>query len=223
MTPVGSTLSLPAVVASAFVVSWITVAIPGPITIVATRLGLSRHVAAAVWFLLGVTALDVVIFGALAGGAAPLFRHLGAMPAVIVLGGVALFWAGVSSLCRPGRPQGREAVPVERAGMLGYFSLGVAVSAGNPHYWVWWVTAGLAFIEAARSHGPAGLAWMLAALVGGVVAFYVPLLWALHKGRSLLSPRGEQIVTRGLGVALMLLGCGLVAVGIHRLLDRPPW
>jgi threonine/homoserine/homoserine lactone efflux protein len=213
-------LSLPTLVASGFVVSFVTVAIPGPITIVATRLGLSRHMGAAVWFLVGVTALDAALFSALAAGAAPVLRRIGALPVVVVLGGIALLWGGITTL-RDGeaKPDPAGRLRLERRNFLSYLALGVAVSAGNPHYWIWWVTAGLAFVEGARAHGAPGLAWMLAALIGGVVAFYVPLLWALHHGRSLLSTRAERIVTRGLGVVLLLLGIGLTALGALRLAE----
>lgn len=221
MAPLSPPLSLPALVASGFVVSLVTVAIPGPITIVATRLGLSRHLAAAVWFLVGVTALDVALFSALAAGAAPVLRRIGALPVVVVLGGVALIWGGVSSLRDAPAPRDRtSALQLERRNMASYLALGVAVSAGNPHYWIWWVTAGLAFVEAARSHGAPGLGWMLASLVGGVVAFYIPLLWALHRGRALLSAHAERVVTRCLGVVLLLLGVALTALGVVRLLPR---
>jgi threonine/homoserine/homoserine lactone efflux protein len=221
VAPVSPPLSLPALVASGFAVSFITVAIPGPITIVATRLGLSRQVAAAAWFLVGVTALDVALFSALAAGAAPLLRRIGALPVVVVLGGIALVWGGIAGLrSRPAKPSRTDRMKIERPNLASYVALGVAVSAGNPHYWIWWVTAGLAFVEGARSHGAPGLAWMLAALVGGVVAFYVPLLWALHRGRTLLSPRVERVVTRGLSVVLTLLGAGLIVLGAYRLLER---
>jgi threonine/homoserine/homoserine lactone efflux protein len=218
VAPASPPLPLPALVAAGFVVSFVTVAIPGPITIVATRLGLSRHLGAAVWFLAGVTALDAALFSALAAGAAPVLRRAGALPVVVVLGGLALLWGGVSTLrdgAPPSDPTGR--LRLQRGSVLFHFALGVAVSAGNPHYWIWWVTAGLAFVEGARAHGAPGLAWMLAALIGGVVTFYVPLLWALRRGRALLSPRVERVVTRSLGGVLVLLGIGLTALGAARL------
>jgi threonine/homoserine/homoserine lactone efflux protein len=222
VAPLNPPLSLPALVASGFVVSIVTVAIPGPITIVATRLGLSRHLGAAVWFLLGVTALDVVLFSALAAGAAPMLRRIGALPVVVVLGGLALVWGGVSSLSDGvEEPRRGNEIRLERRSPASYFALGLAVSAGNPHYWIWWVTAGLAFVEGARAHGAPGLAWMLAALVGGVVAFYIPLLWALHRGRALLSARAERVVTKVLGVILLLLGVMLATLGAWRLLGQP--
>jgi threonine/homoserine/homoserine lactone efflux protein len=221
VTPVSPPLSLPALVASAFAVSLATVAIPGPITIVATRLGLSRGVAAAAWFLVGVTILDVTLFTALAAGMAPVLRSIGALPVVVILGGVALVWGGISGLAaRPPKPSRAEQLELGRSDLLGSVALGIAVSAGNPHYWIWWVTAGLAFVEGARAHGAPGLAWMLASLVGGVVAFYIPLLWGLHRGRTLLSARVERVLTRGLSVVLLLLGAGLVVLGGYRLLER---
>jgi threonine/homoserine/homoserine lactone efflux protein len=205
-------------VASGFIVSLATVVIPGPITLVATRLALARHIASAIWFLVGVTTLDVALFAALASGAGPVLLRIGALPMVEVVGGVALLWGGVSSMraVPPGRGlrlKGRE--PEERKA-FGSFLLGLLVAAGNPHYWIWWVTAGLAFVEAARAHGASGLAWMLGALVGGVVAWYVPLLWALGRGSELLSPRAERFVVRGMGIVLLLLGAGLAGLGTWR-------
>ncbi|MFI5143029.1 MAG: LysE family translocator [Thermoanaerobaculales bacterium] len=217
MPSLATPLSLPALVASAFFVSLATVAVPGPITLVATRLALSRHLMAAVWFLVGVTSLDVALFAALASGAAPKLRELGAIPFVEVLGGAALLWGGLSSLRSPHPtrdPQVR--VHVKEGSPVGHFFLGLLVAAGNPHYWIWWVTAGLAFVEAARAHGASGLLWMLGALVGGVLAWYAPLLWALSRGSVLLTPKIERWVMRCMGVALFLLGVGLVGVGSWR-------
>ncbi len=212
-------LSLPALVASAYLVSLATIAVPGPITLVATRLALARGLAAAFFFLVGVTALDVTLFAALAAGAAPALRRIGALPVVEILGGLALLWGGITSIrSEPvAREPRRSYNGLESANPVGNFVLGLAVAAGNPHYWIWWVTAGLAFVEAARTHGSAGLAWMLGALIAGVVSWYVPLLWALHHGRQLLSPRAERLVTRGMGVTLLALGAGLTLLGAWRL------
>ena len=200
---------------SGFVVSLATVAVPGPITLVATRLALSRHLSSAIWFLVGVTTLDVTLFTALAAGAAPVLRAIGALPMVEIIGGFALIWGGVSSL----RAAPRERAPrmrvsnVEERKAFGSFLLGLLVAAGNPHYWIWWVTAGLAFVEAARTHGGSGLLWMLGALVGGVLAWYAPLLWMLSHGSTLLTPGFERVVVKGMGAVLLVLGVGLAGLG----------
>ncbi len=216
--PVGApSLSLPALVGSAFLISFATVVVPGPITVVASRLALQR-LSAAVWFLIGVTCLDVALFLALAAGAGPLMRGLGGLPLVEIVGGFVLLWAGAASLRGVPRPHRRPPSPANdgRRGAA-YFFLGVAVAAGNPHYWFWWLSAGLALIQAARGYGHGGLLWLLTALVGGVVGWYVPLLAAIRRGRSLLSPRAEAWILKGLAVVMMLLGAALVGVGVARL------
>lgn len=211
-------LSLPALIASAFVVSLATVVVPGPITLVLSRLAIAHRISRAAWFLAGCLAVDIALFTALAGGAAPLLRRLGALPAVEVVGGLALLWGGWSSLRHrpPPREPGRAA-HLEELQAYRAFLAGVAVCLGNLHYWFWWCTAGLAFVEAARAHGYPGLLWILAALVSGVVAWYVPLLWALHHGRSLLTPRGEHWVMVALGGILLALGSTLLVIGGVRL------
>jgi len=209
-------VSLPALAASAFVVSLVTAAVPGPLTLVASTLAL-RRTAAAVWFLAGVTALDVALFLALAGGAGPLLHRIGALPAVEIVGGFALLWAGAAALRKPPAPSGDDPGPeLAQRGDPTYFVLGVAMSAGNPQYWLWWVTAGFAFVEAARAFGTDGLSWMLMALVGGVVGWYVALLTALHHGKRLVTPRFERFIREILGVVMILLGGGLVALGAWR-------
>ena len=212
-------LPFPALVAVGFLVSLATVAIPGPITIFATHLALDRRTTAAIWFLAGTTTLDAALFAALAAGAGPLLRRIGALPLVEIVGGLVLLWGGIASLRRDAPARGvRRRVRHEPHHALGHFALGLLVSAGNPHYWIWWVTAGLAFVEAARAHGTPGLAWMLAALIAGVVAWYIPLLWALHHGRQLLSPRRERQFVTIMGALITFLGASLIAFGTWRLL-----
>lgn len=209
--------SLATIVTGAFLVSLATVAIPGPITLVASRLAM-RRLAPAVWFLLGVTALDVALFAALVAGAGPAVRAIGEIPMFEVLGGFVLLWAGIAALRRP-RP---TAPPTDREGPerrrdAAYFLLGVAVAGGNPQYWFWWLSAGVAFIQASRAYGPAGMAWLLAALIGGVGVWYAPLLAAIQRGKTLLSPRIEVMVRKGLAVIMAALGLALVVVGVDRL------
>ena len=213
-----ASLSLPALTATAFLVSLATVAVPGPITLVASRLAIGRRLRHAAWFLVGVTTLDVVLFTALATGAAPVLAHVGAMPVVELSGGVALLAGGTAALRR--RSLASATAPpamVDVETSRGSFLLGLAVAAGNPQYWIWWVTAGLAFVEAARAHGPLGLTVMLGALIGGVVTWYIPLLWALRRGRQLLSAQAAHRIERLLGGLLVLMGLGLIALGSWRL------
>jgi threonine/homoserine/homoserine lactone efflux protein len=214
-------LSLPALVAMGFFVSLATVLIPGPVTLVASRLTITRSVVTAVWFLLGAVAVDVVLFSALAAGMAPVLRRIGALPVVELVGGLALVWGGFSSLRdTPDSRQSTVEVNGEQRSVPRLMLLGALLSLGNPHYWLWWVTGGLAFVEAARAHGEPGLAWMLAALIGGVVAWYIPVIWAVHRGKVLLSKRAEHWVMVAIAGVLLALGLGLTAIGGWRLYLR---
>lgn len=210
-------LTLPALIVSAFLVSLATVVVPGPITLVLSRLAISHRISRAIWFMVGCLAVDVLLFSALAAGAAPVLRRLGALPVVEIVGGLALLWGGIGSLRHqpvprdPARAAHLEEYPASRAVLSG-----VLVCLGNVHYWFWWITAGLAFVEAARAHGYAGMLWILIALIGGVVAWYAPLLWALHHGRRLMGPRTERIVVVVMGGALVALGAVLVLLGSFR-------
>ena len=203
---------------TAYLVSFATVVIPGPITLVATRLGLAHRLRAAFWFLLGATVLDALLFGALAAGAGPYLARLGALPAVEILGGLVLYGAVVAAHPRektrgkdPGLPANLN-FPFWR-----YFLFGMGVSSANPHYWFWWITAGLAFVEGARAYGKSGLAWILGALLAGVVSWYAPLLVALQRRKTLLGPRSERFVVQALSMVLFILGLSLVALGGYRL------
>lgn len=210
-------LSLPALIVSAFALSLATVVVPGPITLVLSRLAISHRISRAIWFLVGCLSVDVLLFTALAGGAAPVLRRLGALPAVEVVGGLALLWGGWTSLRhRPSPRDPKRAADLETYPAYRAFLAGVVVCLGNLHYWFWWCTAGLAFVEAARAHGYPGLLWILVALIGGVLAWYAPLLWALHHGRSLLTPRGERWVMVGIGGILLAIGSTLLVIGSFR-------
>lgn len=218
-------LTLPALIVSAFLVSLATVVVPGPITLVLSRLAISHRTSRAVWFLVGCLAVDVALFAALAGGAAPVLRRLGALPAVEIIGGMALLWGGISSLRHQPAPRDpRRAAHIEDYPAYRAVLSGLLVCLGNVHYWFWWITAGLAFVEAARAHGYSGLLWILIALIGGVVAWYAPLLWALHHGRRLMGPRTERLVVVVMGGALVALGAVLFLLGGFRLWLRimPP-
>lgn len=211
-------LSLPALIISAFLVSLATVVVPGPITLVLSRLAISHRISRAVWFLAGCLVVDVVLFAALAGGAAPFLRRLGALPIVAIIGGLALLWGGWRSLRRRATPRDpSSASQIERLSAHRAFLVGVIVCLGNVQYWFWWVTAGLAFVEAARAHGYPGLAWILLAFIAGILAWYVPLLWALHHGRSFLTPRGERWVLVSIGALLLAIGATLLTIGTVRM------
>ncbi len=211
-----SAASLPAVIFSAFVVSFVTVVVPSPITIAASRYAVARGTRAAATFLTAVTVLDIIVFSALAFGFQPFLRRIGGTQYLMPVAGVVLVVVGIGMLVLAPRDASRIVSErgkrrVEREQRLhGPFLAGLLVATANPGYWIWWTTAGTAFIHAARHWGRLGLTLLLLAFVGGLVLWYSVFLWGLHHGRTMISDRAQKWLLIVLGVAL--IGFGLYIV-----------
>jgi len=205
-------LSLVATVASAFVVTFATVVIPSPSTVVASRYAVRRGTRAAAVFLGAVLCLDTVVFLVLAVGFHPFLHALGAAKYLAPLAGAGMMIFGLVMVvtARRGGPHLRStaALPGSEDGgtARGPFLAGLIVPAANPGFWIWWTTVGTSFIHAARHWGDVGLGSLLLAFLGGAAAWYLPLLWALSRGRQVFSERAQDR-------ALVLLGFAMVGFG----------
>ncbi len=207
-----SLLPLATTIGSAFVVTFVTVAIPNPSTVGASHYGVLRGPRAAAIFLGAVLCLDIVVFLLLVHGLHPLLSALGAASYLTPLAGIGLTIAGlvmVGKVWRGGSlPQSMSlsSDTQDRGTAHGPFVAGVLVPAANPGFWIWWTTVGTSFIHAARPWGNVGLALLLTAFLFGAAAWYVPLVWALSRGRQVLSERAQR-------VALVVLSCAMVGFG----------
>ena len=88
---------------------------------------------------------------------------------------------------------------------------GVILSGGNPYFFVWWATVGLALATTATGLGM--WAFVLFAIVHWLcdLIWLEALSWASFKGSVLLSPRRQRIVM--LVCAIVLFGFGLLFIG----------
>ena len=102
----------------------------------------------------------------------------------------------MAATARRGGPRARSSKPAieaeDGATARGPFLAGLLVPASNPGFWIWWTTVGTSFIHAARHWGEVGLGLLLLALIGGAAAWYLPLLWALSRGRQVFSERVQE-------------------------------
>jgi threonine/homoserine/homoserine lactone efflux protein len=209
--------SLPAVIVSAFVVSFVTVVVPSPITVAAGHYAMARGTRAAGAFLGAVTLLDGGVFAVLALGVHPILRDIGGTRYVVPAAGFVLVAAGVAmvvvtlrrSLDRMVSLRWQQKAQREES-LHGPFLAGLAVASANPGYWLWWTTAGTAFIHAARHWGRIGLTLLLVAFLGGVILWYATLLFALHRGRHLFTAGQQRTLMLILGSAVALFGVYVV-------------
>jgi threonine/homoserine/homoserine lactone efflux protein len=88
---------------------------------------------------------------------------------------------------------------------------GVILSGGNPYFFVWWATVGLALATTATGLGV--WAFVLFAIVHWLcdLIWLEALSWASFKGSVLISPRRQRIVM--LVCAIVLFGFGLLFIG----------
>lgn len=204
--------SLVATVASAFIVTFATVVVPSPSTLAAGRATLIGGTRAAAAFLSGVLVLDAMVFLVLVFGLHPVLLDVGIAHALPPIAGVALVIAGVVMIFRSRRgahePDATEAGsdPPSGPALRGPFLTALAVNAANPGFWLWWTTVGTSFIHAARHWGDMGLTLLLLAFLCGTASWYIPLLWALHRGRQIFPATFQQRLLAWFGVALVAFG-----------------
>jgi len=209
--------SLLTVVLSAFVVTLATVIVPSPSTMAASRYAVSHGTRAAAACLSGVVILDIVVFLALAVGFEPMLFRVGGHRYILPVAAALLLGAGLFMVIMAPRDvhsrlisaRGRERADKEQK-LHGPFLAGLLIPLANPGYWIWWTTVGTSFIHAARRWGRLGLTLVLIGFLGGVIGWYVPLLFALRRGRQVFSPRVQQRI-------LMVLGVGMMGFGAHLL------
>jgi len=208
--------TLPAVIVSAFFVTFATVIVPSPSTIAASRYAVTHGTRAAAACLSAVVFLDVLVFLGLALGFQPLLRSIGGSHYFPMIAGVFLVVAGMGMMVlapknvdRMVTPRGRARAQREQS-LHGPFMAGLLIPFANPGYWIWWTTVGTAFIHAARHWGRLGLTLLLGGFIAGVLAWYVPLLWALHHGRQIFTPTAQKRLLVILGIAMVGFGSYLL-------------
>ncbi len=198
------------------VISLSGVMAPGPITAVTLARG-RRDPLAGLWINIGHAMAETPLILALVAGLGPFL----ALPAVYrgtsIAGGAVLLWMGVSLIWRRGG--GGEALP---AGGRGPVLEGVAMTAFNPYWLLWWLTVGTGLI--ARAQGdlledraiPAG--W----IIFGMVALHLAcdlawgtfLSWAAHRGGEGLGARWWGRIEAGCGAALLAFAAFFLYEGV---------
>lgn len=208
--------SLLATILSAFMVTFATVVVPSPSTLALGRVAVADGTRAAAVFLSAVLVLDTFVFGLLVFGVHPVLHLAGVTRYLVPLAGVGLVAAGLAMAATADRGtsrwlEGGEApagAPSSRA--RGPFAAGIVVNVANPGFWIWWTTVGTSFIHAARHWGDVGLTLLLVAFLCGTSAWYVPLMWAFHRGRRVFSARSQARLNLCFGIAMAAFGIYLV-------------
>jgi threonine/homoserine/homoserine lactone efflux protein len=161
---------------------------------------------------LGHALLEGLLLAGLVVGLGGFLSSPSALAFVTVTGSLFLFVSGARMIA---------ALPVmtietasRRSSAAGMVAAGVAVSATNPYWWVWWMTIGLGF---ALSAGKAGLAGVTVFFFGHILA---DILW-LSCVSFLIGWKRSFISTAIYRKILFVCSLTLIGFGIYFLLRIP--
>lgn len=204
---------------TAFIVSFVTVLVPNPSTLAASRMAMKDGVRSAKFFLAAVLGLDFIVFNILVFGFHPLMRAVGVAEYLRPIAGLGLLIFGIYMMFSSRRDAEKTLDRTISPTQIGHrpFVAGVLVPAANPGYWIWWTTVGTTFIHSVRPSGDLALLTLMVSMIGGAAAWYLLLLRALAHERKVFGPtsRGMIFFTMGLvmtafGTLLLLQSMGVV-------------
>jgi len=194
--------NLPLFLISVLVISLSGVTMPGPVTAVTITHGAQRKTAG-VLVAVGHGIIEVPLMVLAYYGFARIFEeNEGVKIGVGLAGGAVLIWMALQVLrTRPVAFDTQSKYPAQ-----GAIAAGLATTATNPYFYVWWAAVGAKLMVDATAFGAAGVVAMGATHWVCDAAWLLLLSWVVFKSKRLWTPRVHRAV---FGVcALMLAGFG---------------
>jgi len=190
-------MPLIAFLGEALAISLSGVIAPGPMTAVTVRAG-ALHPFAGALVAVGHGLVEIPLMVALLFGLGRLLEIAEVAVAVGLAGALVLLWMGIGMVTHLLRRKTAAAT-----GGRSPLVAGVALSAGNPYFLIWWATVGAALVSRAAAHGALGFSlfalghWLCDLLWCGALGYLS------FRGRRLLGGRFEVAVTAICAVALL--------------------
>jgi threonine/homoserine/homoserine lactone efflux protein len=179
-------------------ISFSGVMAPGPMTVATLAAGgRSRHAGAII--ALGHAVIEMPLIVLSAAGVGRFLAHWQVRTGIGLAGGVVLALLGLQLLLNLRAWDAGPVAPVERHPLM----TGIALTAANPYFLVWWATVGLALAVRSLAFG----AWMLGLFA--VVHWLCDLVWLEvlsllgFKGSEVFGKRAQIVVSGVCAVALL--------------------
>lgn len=185
---------------------------PGPLFFANVLYGTRRGAISGIKVAHGHALVEIAVIVAIAAGlfSAPAFVETYSAP-IAVLGGVAVIgFAGlqVYSVLRKDR---REQKGQSRSP----FAVGIALTAFNPFFLVWWLTVGIKLVADSSAFGPvAGTGLLFGMHVWMDYAWLAATAYLASKGSSVLGSKYYKILMLGLAGVLAYYGAQFLASGL---------
>ena len=193
---------------------------PGSLLTCTIRQALAIGIRAGFVLVAGHLALEAVLIGLIFLGFDSILQSMVAQIAIGLAGGALLLYMGVDMVV--GAVRGRVQVAVEGTGgstagnatdrpARGLFLSGLALSAANPYFLLWWAIIGLGFLlDAYRLHGAAGVGVYFAGHAAADVIWYGFISLLVGSTRRFLSERPYRAILTILGLLLIYFGARFV-------------
>jgi threonine/homoserine/homoserine lactone efflux protein len=150
--------------------------------------------------------LEGVLLALIMLGFSGILRSTGLITAVTLAGSAFLVYSGIHMLVSLKTITLEQAM--KRSSSPGRLVVaGIAVSATNPYWIVWWMTVGLGFALSAQRTGIAGIAVFFCGHITADFLWYTTVSFLIAGRRAFISERAYKIILRC--CALTLIGFGI--------------
>ena len=174
---------------------------PGPTLVATINASLSGSRTAGLKVSLGHIIIETAIFFliilGLAGIASPYTT------AIAVIGGLALIVFGIMTITGS-RTASLSAVPVQA--VTNPYLAGFLTSAANPYFWIWWLSAGSAFLLSSLEGGLLMAVAFMIGHWGADTGWFTFVSTSVARGKTLLSDTTYHRVMAACGIFLIIFG-----------------
>ncbi len=185
---------------------------PGPITALTLVRG-RRDPLAGFWINIGHAAVETPLIIALIVGLGPLLEPEIVYRGVSVAGGLVMLGMG-GRLLRKGPGENPE--PGPGRAHKGPIYEGMAMTAFNPYWFLWWLTVGAGLITRARAfETPYVFLFMIVLHLLCDLSWGTFLSFAAHRGGSVFQPGTWRRIEKGCGLVLILFAAFFLYGGVR--------
>ncbi len=183
---------------------------PGPVLAVTVRYSARNGIKSGPLIILGHGLLELALIGILLAGLGSVFRLPAFIRVVSAVGGLVLIWMAISGWRQSaGKADGTSAE--KRRSKLVMVGAGIATSASNPYWLIWWSTVGMAYLALAWRYRWWGLTVFFAGHILADLSWYSLVSWGTARGGRRLSGTFQSGLLKGCSLFLLLLGIFFLA------------
>lgn len=201
---------------SSFVIALSGALMPGPLLSVTIAESGRRGTLAGPLVIVGHALLELTVVLALLSGLAPLLLRDEVFIVICFIGGALLLYMAVVMFKQ--LPTLSLQGDAKESGGRNLVLAGIALSAANPYFVLWWATVGFGYILYSAKFGFAGIISFFTGHILADFCWYAAVSYGVCKGRHLLGDRGYRRICGGCALFLALFSCYFLYSGTEKLL-----